>query len=290
MQKENLLGNVYGKLTVIAEAPRRNNRTYWLCRCECGTELEVLASNLKRGNTKTCGYCGNGGKKLDLTGKRFGSLVAIEESEHRSSRNEVYWKCLCDCGKETTVRIGHLTSGRIKSCGCGREGKPNEYEVIGDTVYVKLNDKNGSTDKIMICDLDDWERLKVYSWHDAHGYASTGCRAKDQKHNKFHRMVVDAPDGLVVDHINRNTYDNRKCNLRVVSVHANTLNRSMPCTNTTGHMGVVKRANGKWQSRICFNGQKICLVTFDNLEDAIKARKDAEEKYFKPLLEMKYGD
>ena len=285
MKKEDLSGQVFGKLTVIAEAPRRNNRTYWMCRCECGTELEVLAYSLKNGRAKSCGC--NGGRKLDLTGKRFGNLTVMYESQFRSVRKEVYWHCKCDCGNETDVRIGHLTSGRIKSCGCARLGTPNDYEIVDGVVYVTLHERNGNSDKKMMCDPDIWEKLKHYSWFDIHGYATTSNKDDELKYKEFHRIVADPADGLVADHINRNTYDNRRCNLRSVTVHANTVNRSISSLNTSGHIGVTKRENGKWQAIIGLNGKTISLGTYVNKDDAIKAREEAEEKYYKPLLEGK---
>jgi len=55
-------------------------------------------------------------KFKDLTGMRFGRLVAIERAQ--STYAETNWLCLCDCGNKTVVRRGHLMKGRIKSCGC----------------------------------------------------------------------------------------------------------------------------------------------------------------------------
>ena len=54
-----------------------------------------------------------GRKAYDLHGKRFGKLTAVE------SPRTGYWCCVCDCGNETEVRTGNLTSADIKSCGCG---------------------------------------------------------------------------------------------------------------------------------------------------------------------------
>lgn len=59
-------------------------------------------------------------KKRDLTGQRFGSLVAISICGQDSIGRYV-WKCKCDCGKEVTNHVGSLTTGHIKSCGCSRE-------------------------------------------------------------------------------------------------------------------------------------------------------------------------
>ena len=59
-------------------------------------------------------------RALDLSGKRFGRLVALDldVSELRKSRS---WRCMCDCGKELTVVTGALRGGNTQSCGCSRE-------------------------------------------------------------------------------------------------------------------------------------------------------------------------
>jgi hypothetical protein len=55
----------------------------------------------------------------DLTGKRFGWLVAIKEAGRTKSRN-LLWLCHCDCGSEVVVTSAHLSSGQTRSCGCFR--------------------------------------------------------------------------------------------------------------------------------------------------------------------------
>ena len=54
----------------------------------------------------------------DITGLRFGKLVAVNPVEKRDNRNELYWLCKCDCGNEVVVRGYSLRSGNTKSCGC----------------------------------------------------------------------------------------------------------------------------------------------------------------------------
>jgi len=63
-----------------------------------------------------------GRKKYELVGNRFGRLVVKEECG-RSKSGDVRWRCLCDCGNETTVLGTSLTSGYTKSCGCMIIGK-----------------------------------------------------------------------------------------------------------------------------------------------------------------------
>lgn len=58
-----------------------------------------------------------GNRYIDLTGQRFGRLVALRDSGERR-RGRVYWVCLCDCGQETIVKASHLRGGVTRSCGC----------------------------------------------------------------------------------------------------------------------------------------------------------------------------
>ena len=57
-------------------------------------------------------------RALDLTGNRFGMLVALFKRGRRGS--QALWRCLCDCGQRTTVQLGNLRNGHTTSCGCKR--------------------------------------------------------------------------------------------------------------------------------------------------------------------------
>lgn len=59
-------------------------------------------------------------KHMDLTGQRFGRLVAVERLTERNEQGEYPWLCRCDCGTETVVRFRNLRRGMTKSCGCQR--------------------------------------------------------------------------------------------------------------------------------------------------------------------------
>ena len=83
------------------------------------------------------------------------------------------------------------------------------------------------------------------------------------------------------DHINHDVSDNRIENLRAVSVSENARNRLLMSTNKSGHVGVSwHKANNKWLAKITVKGKHKYLGYFDDIEDAIKARKDAEENNF----------
>jgi hypothetical protein len=102
----------------------------------------------------------------------------------------------------------------------------------------------------------------------------------DKKLTELHRFLMGCPKGKVVDHINRDTTDNRKSNLRVCSHADNIRNGKLRTNNTTGHPGVEKNAAGKWTARIKVNYKNLWLGSFSSKKDAIRARKTAEKIYF----------
>lgn len=280
MKKIDMTGYRVGKITVVSPAERRNRRTYWNCHCDCGRDTVIWAYSLKTGKTQSCGYC-QGGRPSELEGQRFGRLTVLKLAETRKQSR--YWLCQCDCGNTTVVRAGHLLGGKIRSCGCLTFHDRNEYRVEGNTVYVTMS---GSKKGTMICDLDDWERLKDFVWNcSCGGYASTDNRKGLLKYKEFHRNVIEQVDGMFCDHINRNRLDNRKCNLRIVTPHQNTLNQSKLKNNKTGHLGITQRENCKYQARITLNGKTYNLGTYKTIEEAIEARRIGEEKLFQPMFE-----
>ena len=93
-------------------------------------------------------------KFVDITGKRFGKLTVTSFSHKEKSPGgfmKYFWKCKCDCGNTTTVGKGHLTTNKIRSCGCLSHRKGNQcpsfrgYGEIPGRYFSSL--KNGSKDR-----------------------------------------------------------------------------------------------------------------------------------------------
>jgi len=83
-----------------------------------------------------------------------------------------------------------------------------------------------------------------------------------------------------IDHINGDRADNRIVNLREVTHQENHKNRKLPCTNTSGVMGVYRNKRGaKWRALIMGGGKIIHLGYFDSFEDAAAARAKAEVEH-----------
>ena len=111
-----LTGKRFGSLTVIG---RKNIRS-WFCRCDCGREFSRDTSKLHGDFALKCKICAAADRRMDLTGKRFGRLVAIEieKRENKPHRNRVHWLCKCDCGNTASVVSSQLVHGKTLSCGC----------------------------------------------------------------------------------------------------------------------------------------------------------------------------
>ena len=112
---ENLVGQRFGKLTVLQKAETNDEGTFWLCQCDCGNQKKIKGRYLRLGETKSCGCL------YDLIGQRFGKLTVIQKLP--SYNNQSQWLCECDCGNQKRVAGKHLRDGSITSCGCEGRSK-----------------------------------------------------------------------------------------------------------------------------------------------------------------------
>ena len=233
--------------------------------------------------------------KKDLTGMRFGRLVVISQNEedriYPSGRRAAKWNCYCDCGNDCVVIGWYLTNGDTKSCGClnkeiaAKRGsdmwkKYNTYDLSGE--YGIGYTESGEE---FWFDKEDYDLIEPYYWYyNGNGYVSTSpTHGPDIL---LHRLVMNVKDGIVIDHKEHphgkaHKVDNRKSNLRYATDSQNAMNRHIHSNNTSGVTGVGwNKDSQKWCAYICKNYEQIHLGYFDNFDDAVRARKDAEGKYF----------
>lgn len=131
-KRKDMTGEKFGRLLVLEMIYNDKHRAFCKCICECGKEKIVLASNLKRGTTKSCGCLEkesryNRNHVLNLKGKKYGLLTVLEFKgiDHSGS---ALWTCKCDCGNLSCVQGKRLTSGKTYSCGCLKKSK-RELEI-----------------------------------------------------------------------------------------------------------------------------------------------------------------
>lgn len=154
----------------------------------------------------------------------------------------------------------------------------SKCKIVGDIVEVELI----NTDKVTICDAKDFGLVSKHRWRmNGSGYAITYINRNPVG---MHRLISNCPDGMEVDHINRERLDNRRSNLRICTKTQNAINQGLRSSNSSGYTGVRKHGTG-WQAFITADHKQILLGTFRDIEDAYKARLDAEKKYHAPLIE-----
>jgi hypothetical protein len=105
-------------------------------------------------------------------------------------------------------------------------------------------------------------------------------QANNNKAGALHRFLMNYPNKLV-DHINLNTLDNRRNNLREVTCSQSQMNKGLYKNNTSGYPGVCWAKNvGQWVVHIKKDNIMYHVGYYDNLDDAISAKKKVEIKFF----------
>lgn len=131
-------------------------------------------------------------------------------------------------------------------------------------------------EQIILDEKDKWILTK-YKWN-FNRYISVYINKKSVL---LHHLILPFKKGYYVDHINRNTLDNRRCNLRYLTPSESNFNRRIRKENISGCSGVTyDKKVKKWRANFFLNKKRITLGFFRNLNDAIDARKSEEAKYF----------
>ena len=221
---------------------------------------------------------------IDLTGQKFNKLLVIAKAPSRMQPNgnrKTQWLCQCDCGNKTIVNSYDLRKGDTKSCGCAKSNfikikkkKYNQYDLSGEygIGYTSKREE-------FYFDLEDYDKIKDYCWYKNNEYILTTVNNKTLW---LHKIVLAQNDNrYYIDHINHCKFDNRKCNLRIVTSSQNHFNSTLNSKNKSGYKGVVfDKARNQWRAYININYKQIYLGRYNSEDDAIKSRKEAEEKYF----------
>ena len=239
-------------------------------------------------------------KLKDLTNQKFGRWTVKYRAEDRFGKNgkrRVFWHCECKCGNEKDVPANALLSGSSKSCGCLHSdiisNQTKKMHLKNRTTYDLSGDFGiGYTydGYFFYFDLEDYTKIKDFNWFkNDQDYFLARVTISDVKSSfkyiRLHRLIMNVDnENIKIDHIHgkNSRYDNRKSNLRYATHSQNNQNKGNQKNNTSGIRGIdYSKIVEKWRARITKEGITYTLGYFDNIEDAIKARIEAEDKYFK---------
>ena len=139
----------------------------------------------------------------------------------------------------------------------------NECVMHDDYAEIIIRSQDNKIDAVVKIDLDDVDKCLAYKWAVSDRVPGKKQYARGRiygRNVRMHRFILGYEGDLVVDHINHDTFDNRKSNLRIVSPQVNDANRQS--------QKAYRTKNGKWRSYMKRNGEYINVGTFDTYEEA----------------------
>lgn len=212
---------------------------------------------------------------LDLTGQRFGRLVAIRPTEERYRKTTVVWECRCDCGNIKRVPVTLLRRGAVKSCGCLR--MENVHRDITGEKHGKLTAlyPTGAVQHdqrvwVWKCECGNIVEKSAYSvkWG-----GSTMCP-------ECTRALKCQQAAEAVKHIRVDSTG------RKVQQVQDILDGKPLSNSTSGVRGVTWHARQKkWQVRVQINGKTQNIGYYASLEDAKATREKAVKEIYAYALE-----
>jgi len=207
-------------------------------------------------------------KALDnLVGRRYGKLTVVEllGSDAQGQRQ---WRCRCDCGGTRIVTTGNLNAGRTTNCGC-KKSPDLTGQVFGRLTVLGRSDKRVSRGQ-----------RTVPTWR---------CRCE------CGAIVNKATDILTNDDVSMCSDCAKKYSAAIARQFAGFVggtqvtklrDMSPNAANTSGVRGVYYEKKTKtWRARLKFKGKIMSFGSYSRFEDAVSARKAAEEEYFGEFLE-----
>lgn len=245
--------------------------------------------------------------KEDLTDKTFGLLTVLCQAEDYVDKNGQHyarWLCECSCEahKKVIIRATDLKrkdKKAVRSCGCLQVEKVVETGYANAKPMCKnpnlilnlLDEENGelygvcttyNTGELYYFSMEFYDKIKdtcPRTYVDHNGRSRLSLYDKNTKRNVTLLTYVGL-EGW--DHIDCNkTLDNRMSNLRCATKSEQCQNRVAPKSNTSGIIGVSwSKLHKKWKAHIGVDHKTIHLGLFTNKSDAIRARLEAEKKYF----------
>ena len=186
---DDMIGKSFNHLTIIGwhygkrTPSSRSSCVLFDCKCDCGNNTYASKYDLETGHKTSCGcalidhnehFLGDL-KRKDITGIRFGKLVAITPSDKKDKAGCIKWKCKCDCGSIVCVSSTTLINGKTMSCGCtNSRGEEKISNILSDNhiefkKQLTFNDLRGKANKPYLFDfgiLDDYGNVKYIIEYD----------------------------------------------------------------------------------------------------------------------------
>jgi len=245
----------------------------WLCRCECGTERYVMERSLRYRTSKSCGclrreQSGNRKVITQIEGKTYGELTVLHKSENPHKNGGIWWTCRCACGELYDVPGSLLVTGRKTHCSSKiHTRKTTSVDITGKRFHrlvalYPLEERDKRNYVIWRCRCDCGKEIDIaYNTLVYCKVKSCGCQKKE--HAQSLSEYLTHVDGTSLDILKSD---------------------KIPTNNTTGAKGVY-HIRGQWVAKIVFQKKAYYLGRYENYQDAVNARRAAEEEVRTSTLE-----
>lgn len=259
-----------GDYRFFFDTENMGTKKYSRYECTCGETGQIRNDNIKDSYV-----CKHPKKYMGMTKGRW-TVIGTDKREDGCS----LLVCQCSCENKTIRKIpmSAFTHDKTMSCGClhyETMRKENTIITNGNTSEIHIKDQ------VVLIDTEDVDLIKQYCWCINGTSYVIAWDSNNEKMIDLSRLIMNPPDDKIVDHRNGDTLNNKKENLRIVECRQNNMNKCLPKNNTSGHKGVHwHKFCNKWIASIGLGYKLIHLGYFSNYEDAVKAREEAEERYF----------
>lgn len=209
----------------------------------------------------------------DLLGQTFGQLTVIQRLRSEPGKGNI-WLCRCTCGNLREAATARLTSGHVQSCGCllrTHAASLNTVNIAGQRFGrltalspTELRDASGSIIWACQCECGNTAQVPVNALRSKR-VQSCGCLFRESR-TQIAAKRRDKLNGTLASSLLRG--------------------KKVRSGNQSGYTGVcLNKQTGKWLAYINIRKKRIFLGSFTQLEDAVRARREAERKYHDPLIE-----
>lgn len=192
-------------------------------------------------------------------------------------------------GAPDHVVVKHIDHNGLNNCRANLQLRHQIVEFVAgsDALRIQLTEEHSA-----VIDASDWPLLSGFSWFPhvhakrknlvyAEALTKTGMNGTRSVYRRLlmHRIILDAPDGIHVDHRDGNGLNNRRTNIRLATPAENARNRRLYKMSASGFRGVFPQKSGTWYAAICVNRTDLYLGTFPTAIEAALAYNEAARQY-----------
>lgn len=204
-------------------------------------------------------------------------VCGVSSEVKRVCKNKAAGMYLCEKHRDQYKKYGEFKDSSPRGVF-----DPNEIRILDTYAEIDTYDQFGNVVSTFIIDLDDVSKLGDYKWRTVFKndkpYLFTGNQKSERIY--FHRLVLITDNQ--VDHISGNTLDNRKSNLREVTVQENMLNLQKKSSNTSGIRGVsFHKTKNVWKVDFTYKSARMYFKGFRTFEEAVYLRYLCEITFLK---------